>query len=361
VWDVSQRFLDAIPAPHGVATTVTVTPPGGSTTALDFYAGSLSVSGSSRIRRTASLTVRGGSDLYDLVSTPGAVFHVEHGIRFTAIGTELVPVITGELSGAAQSLGDGTIGLDIADFWQVIDGTDFTVDYQPTTTTGRVAEITARIVAAVPSATVSNLSTDTGTVGTTQTWTSRSDLIAQLATDGGLEVFFTPDGNAVIRNEAQVTGSPVWAIKPGTGGTLKALARQRPLDKLYNTVLVTPSSLDGAQTWTVQTVSITDSSHPRHTSKIRTRPLRWEAKSAMTSGEALAAATILLNRTLGSTETLQLGSVSNPALEAGDVLTIGDITDAGPVNVTHIVDSYSLDLVTGDMTVATRSSAEGAI
>jgi hypothetical protein len=289
------------------------------------------------------------------------VFHVEHGIRFTAIGTELVPVITGELSGAAQSLGDGTIGLDIADFWQVIDGTDFTVDYQPTKTTGRVAEITARIVAAVPSATVSNLSTDTGTVGTTQTWTSRSDLIAQLATDGGLEVFFTPDGNAVIRNEAQVTGSPVWAIKPGTGGTLKALARQRPLDKLYNTVLVTPSSLDGAQTWTVQTVSITDTSHPRHTSKIRTRPLRWEAKSAMTSGEALAAATILLNRTLGSTETLQLGSVSNPALEAGDVLTIGDITDAGPVNVTHIVDSYSLDLVTGDMTVATRSSAEGAI
>jgi hypothetical protein len=208
---------------------------------------------------------------------------------------------------------------------------------------------------------VSNLSTDTGTVGTTQTWTSRSDLIAQLATDGGLEVFFTPDGNAVIRNEAQVTGSPVWAIKPGTGGTLKALARQRPLDKLYNTVLVTPSSLDGAQTWTVQTVSITDTTHPRHTSKIRTRPLRWEAKSAMTSGEALAAATILLNRTLGSTETLQLGSVSNPALEAGDVLTIGDITDAGPVNVTHIVDSYSLDLVTGDMTVATRSSAEGAI
>src|SRR2546422_6903401 len=41
-----------------------------------FYAGSLSVSGSSRIRRTATLTVRGGSDLYDLVSTPGAVFHV---------------------------------------------------------------------------------------------------------------------------------------------------------------------------------------------------------------------------------------------------------------------------------------------
>jgi hypothetical protein len=110
----------------------------------------------------------------------------------------------------------------------------------------------------------------------------------------------------------------------------------------------------------VQTVSITDSTHPRHTSKIRTRPLRWEAKSAMTTGEALAAATILLNRTLGSTETLQLGSVSNPALEAGDVLTITDITDTGRVNVTHIVDGFSLDLVTGDMTVATRSGLRRA-
>jgi hypothetical protein len=135
---------------------------------LDFYAGSVSVSGSSRIRRTANLTVRGGSALYDLVSTPGAIFKVMHGIRFTAVGVETIPVITGELSGAAQSLGDGTIGLDIADFWQVIDGTDFTVDYQPATTTGRVAEITARITAAVPTATVSNLSTDTGTVGTTR-------------------------------------------------------------------------------------------------------------------------------------------------------------------------------------------------
>jgi Putative phage tail protein len=358
VWDVSQRFLDAIPVPHRVDTTVTVTPPGGTATSLGFYGGTVSVSGSSRIRRTATLSVQGGSAVYDLVSTPGARVQVMHGIRFTTTGTELIPVITGELSGAAHNLGDGTIGIDVADYWQTIDGTDFTVNYQPATATSRVTEITNRITAAVPSATVTNTSTDTGTVGTTQTWTSRSDLIAQLATDGGLEVFFTPDGNAVIRDEAQVTGSPVWAVKPGTGGTLKALTRQRPLDKLYNTVIVTPSSLDGAQTWGVQTVTITDTAHPRHASKIRTRPLRWEARSAMTSGEALAAATILLNRTLGSTETLQLGTVSNPALEAGDVLTITDITDSGRVNVTHIIDGYSLDLVSGDMTLQTRTGTE---
>jgi hypothetical protein len=358
VWSVSQRFLDAIPVPHGVHTTVTVTAPGGTGTDLGFYAGTVSVQGSSRTRRIASLTVQGGSAVYDLVSTPGTRFQVMHGIRFTTTGTEVIPVITGELSGAAHNLGDGTIGLEVADLWQVIEGTDFTADYQPVTTTGRVTEITNRIAAAVPSATISNLSTDTGTVGTIQTWTSRSDLIAQLATDGGLEVFFTPDGNAVIRDEAQVTGSPVWQIRPGTGGTLKALTRQRPLDKLYNTVIVTPSSLDGAQTWAVQTVTITDPTHPRHTSKIRTRPLRWEARSAMTSTEALAAATILLNRTLGSTETLQLGVVSNPALEAGDVLTITDITDAGRVNVTHIIDGYTLDLVTGDMSVQTRTGTE---
>ena len=198
-------------------------------------------------------------------------------------------------------------------------------------------------------------------MGTTQTWTSRADLIAQLAVDGGLEVFFTPDGNFRIRNEAQPTDAPVWAIKPGEGGTLKALARNRPLDKLYNTVIVQPSSLDGAQTWAPQTVAITDPTHPRHPSKIRVRPLRWSAKSAMTAGEALAAAAVMLNRTLGSTETLNLGSISNPALEAGDVLTIGDITDAGRVNVTHIIDGYTLDLASGDMTVQTRSSAEGSV
>jgi len=359
VWSVTPRFLAAIPSgQHKVATTVTITPPGGSAQSLGFVAGTVQVSGSQKIRRTANLTIDGGSTVYDLVSTPGARIKVMHGLEYFADDPELIPVITGELATAAQTLGDGTIAVTVADLWQRVAGTAFTSDYQPTATTARVTEITNRVTAAVPGATVTNTSTDTGTVGTLQTYTSREDLITQLATDGGLEVFFTPDGNFRIRREAQVTDTPVWTIKPGDGGTLTSLERSRPLDKLYNTVIVTPSSLDGAQTWSVQTVSITDTTHPRHSSKIGVRPYRWEAKSTMSAGEALTAATILLNRTLGSTETLQLGAISNPALEAGDVLTIQNLIDSGVETITHIIDGFTLDLVTGAMTVQTRSSSE---
>jgi hypothetical protein len=358
VWSVSAAFLDALPAGPRYSTTVTVTPPGGTATTLGFVSGSVKVTGTQLTRRTADLVVSGGSDLYGLLSTPGAVVKVRHGVEYLWGDPEYVPVITGELSQAGKTLGDGTIAISVADFWQRVDAADFTASYSPNTATTRVAEITAQLQAAVPGTTVTNTSTDTGTVATVQTWDSRADLIKQLATDGGVEVFFSPDGNAVIRNEAQVTDSPVWAIRPGIGGTLETLARKRPLDKVYNTVIVTPSSLDGAQTWAVQTVTITDTTHPRHASKIGVRPYKWEARSTMSATQALTAALILLNRTLGSTETLQLGALANPALEAGDVLTIVDPVDGGLETITHIIDGFSLDLTSGSMSVDTRSSSE---
>jgi YD repeat-containing protein len=358
MWTVSTAFLDALPAPHRLTTTVTVTPPGGSPTTLGFVNGSVKVSGSQLTRRTADLVVDGGSATYDLLSTPGSVVTVMHGVEYLWGDPELVPVITGELSGAAQTLGDGTVAVNVADFWQRVDARDFTSAYSPNTATSRVSEITSQITTAVPGTTVTNLSTDTGTVATAQTWDSRSNLIKQLATDGGLETFFTPDGNFTIRNEAQVTDSPVWVVEPGVGGNLKTLERQRPLDKVYNTVIVTPSSLDGAQTWAVQTAAITDPAHPRYPGKIGVRPYKWEARSTMTASQALTAALILLNRTLGSTETLRLGTLSNPALEAGDVLTVVNIIDGGLQTVTRIIDGFSLDLAAGDMTIDTRSSVE---
>lgn len=358
MWTVSQKFLDALKVPHRLATTVTVTPPSGSTTPLNFVAGTVQVQGSNTIRRTASLSVSGGSAVYDLLSTPGARVQVQHGIEFVRDAPELIPVITGELSSAAQGLGSGTIEFELADLWIKVAAEDFATAYSPNTSTSRVTEITNRITAAVPGCTVTNTSSDTGTVFTFQTWNSRSDLLAQLATDGGLEVFFLPDGNFRIRNEAQPTDSAVWAVLPGDGGNLKALQRQVPLDKLYNTVTVVPGSLDGTQTWAAQTKTITDSTHPRYPGKIGTRPYTYTANSVATASEALATAGIILSRALGSTETLQLGAISNPALEAGDVIQIRNIVDTGYLTVQHLIDSFTLDLVTGDMTVQTRSDAE---
>jgi hypothetical protein len=113
----------------------------------------------------------------------------------------------------------------------------------------------------------------------------------------------------------------------------------------------------GRRQWPVQTVAITDTTHPRHESKIGIRPYRWEATSAMTAGEAASIASILLARNLGNTERLQLGALSNPALEAGDVITIVNMVD-GVGDHHHLIDGFTLDLAAGDMTIDTRSSTD---
>lgn len=359
MWTVSEAFLDAIPVPHRIASTCTVTVPGGSPIPLNLVAGTVSCDRSNLIRRSAQgVAVSGGSATYDLLQTPGARVQVEHGFMFNETSPELVPVITGELSNAAQNAGEGIVTFDLADLWQKVAAEGFTTVYSPSTSTTRVTEIKNRITAAVPGATVSNTSTDTGTVFTFQTWDSRSDLIAQLATDGGLEVFFTPDGNFRIRNEAQPTDSAVWAVLPGDGGVMKTLQRQVPLDELINTVTVRPSAGDGSQTWSAQTKTITDSTHPRYPGKIGTRPYVYDAASIATASAALFTAGTILSRYLGSTETFQLGTISNPALEAGDVIQIRNIVDSGFQTVQHMVESFTLDLASGDMTINTRSDAE---
>jgi hypothetical protein len=68
----------------------------------------------------------------------------------------------------------------------------------------------------------------------------------------------------VIRNMPAITDSPAWLIKTGSGGTLKTLTRSRPLDRLYNTVVLTPATADSAQGWTQVVAQITDTGNARH-------------------------------------------------------------------------------------------------
>lgn len=361
MYPVSPDFVRAIQAPHAIATTVTVTAPGGQPVTLNLVAGSIAVDSTQLIRRQGqNITVDGGSAIYDLLSTPGAIVRIQHGVTWTWRGPEYVPVIVGELTDAAQTLGDGTIVFNVADYWQTVVEESFPTAYSPDPLQTRVAEIAAQITSAIPGCAVTDTSGDSSIVFTIQTWTSRADLVAQLASDAGLEIFFTPTGDFTIRHEARPTDPPVWAIYPdsGSGGNLLSLTRSVPLTALYNLVTVVPGSTSGAQVWGPQTLSITDTSHPRHSSKIGVRPYTYTATSVQTAAQAAATADTILSRALGSTETLQLNALSNPALEVGDVISVTNIIDSGQVTVQHLIESYSLDLITGAMTVNTRSDAE---
>ncbi len=356
MWSVTPQFLTALQYPHDLASRFTYTIPGGSPVSLKVQSGTVSGDASQRIRRTATLTVYGLQADYDAMTTPGTVFHVDHGLNYLGGQTELVPVFHGEQTNGEQHIGDGTIILTLADHANWLSRSRFLTPYAPVATTLRIQAISDIVTGGKPGTTVKITATDTGTVGSQNVWTdSRLDAITALCKDGSMDAFFLPDGTFLIRDLPTSSTAPVWTIS----GLLESGSRKRPLDKLYNTVVVRPSATDGSQTWSQQTAQITDTTNPRHPNYIGVVPYFWASPTAGSAAVALAAAQSILYRVMGTTETLSLGLISNPALETNDVIRV--VTP--PVNTDpaaifqHFIDQFGLDLVSGSMTLATRSQA----
>jgi hypothetical protein len=283
---------------------------------------------------------------------------IQHGFVYGGSDREMLPMLTGELTSAGSVLGDGLIGIALADRWQKLAACPRLYPYTPATTARRVDEIIAAVQGVFPGITVRNSASDTGTVGTAQAWTSRADQVASYATDGGMEVYFAPDGALVLRDVPQIADTPAWLIKTGPGGSLKGLTRTRPLDKLYNTVVLTPATSDPAQTWTQVIAQITDTNDPRHPNRINVRPYPYASPTALTIEQARSVAARVLNRIIGTTETLDLSALAMPALEGGDVVRLQIPADSGDLLVNHFLQQFTIDLASGEMAANTRSNTE---
>jgi hypothetical protein len=353
MWGVSAQFLNALKFPHTIKSEFTFTVPGGLPTVLKVVAGSVSTDWSARIRRTASLTVQGSQADFVAMTTPGAVFAIRHGFVMGNL-TELVPIFWGEQVSGEQRFGTGTISLTLADHANWLSRARFIAPYAPLPSLARVAAIEEIVMIAKPGVTVVNLSSDEGSVGIQNVWTdSTLDAITALCRDGNTDGFFRPDGVFVIEDLPTIATPPAWTVR----GIIESGSRRRPMDKLYNTVVVRPSATDGSQGWEQQTASITDVQNPRHPNYIGVVPYFMASPTASSALVALDMAENLLYKVMGSTETLSLGMISNPALEGGDVVRIvAPPVGKDPANIfQHIVDGFTLDLNTGSMSVSTRS------
>lgn len=356
--DVSTRFLQAITRPHTIETVGTYQVPGGDEVPLQFTRdpGSVSCDSGARVRRRASISVYATGDDFDAMTAPGTLFRLEHGIRFSGSNVELVPVFTGEVSQGERARGSraGQVTFPLVDLWTWIARADFVTPFTVTAGTSRAAAIAAAVVDARPTTTIDQRATG-GTVGADRTWTgSRSDMIQDMCTDGSLVAYFDGAGVFVIEARPSSSARAVWSVTAAT-----EYVEQRPLDKLYNTVVVRPSAADGSQAWTQQVAQVTDPTHPRHPDKIGVVPYVWASPTAGSATAALQAAQSILYRLLGSTDSIKFGTLSNPALEALDVVRVSaPAIGREPADVSsHFLDSFTLNLHTGSMSAATRKQA----
>lgn len=354
MWAVTPEWLTALKSGHRYSTQCTYTVPGGSPVAFAIESGSVQVDRTQASRRQATVSLRGKSSDFVAMRTPGTLFQIRHGL-FLNNTDQLVPVFTGELQKGAQNFGGGVISLPMQDLNLWIARVDFLTPYAPAATTARTDAITAIVQGARPGTTVLNLSSDTGTVGYKQVWAdARQDAINDLTQDGGTEAFFYPDGSYVIRDKQSIYSTPVWT----TQGVLKSVERSRETEFMFNTVVIDREHVK-KQRWSRQIAQITDLANPRHPNYIGVVVKKITSGTAKTAAEAFSIAQSTLDSVIGNPETLSLDAVSNPALEAGDAIrVITPQLNEEPAQIfQHFLDSFSIDLVTGDMSASTRSMA----
>lgn len=369
---MSDRLKAALETGNQKATRITCTLPGGDVVVIGesavlaggrrgpgWSAGNVSSSASTGVRYQASLSIvpQPGQDTYALLSTPGAIFGIDHGVNFGAGNVELINLGVYEATKGGVRLAGGDISLSLVDLWNRVDRCKFLAPYAPPSGS-RASLIATAIANAVPAAGI-YATTDGGLYEEgDKLWDERTSFVTDMAKDGSLDVGFDAAGEFRIRRQPMLDpASSVWIYRTGEASNINSAERERPFDRYFNTVIVQP--LDESQAWDQQVVQISDPAHPLHPSKVGVVPFFYKSATANDNAEALQVAASILAQVTGVTETVNLDVLGNPGLEVGDVITIAhDKTDTDPgFAAFHIIDSFQLDLKSGGMSLATRSSA----
>lgn len=343
-------------------TRITAQPPGEAAIQVAFSSGSVSADNSRSARYQASLVFPPslGQGLFDKLAIPGTIIDIDEGVNLGSY-VEWIDLFYGEIVSGSADVFSGAVSVSLADMWTRIDRCRFLTPYVPVPNSTRVQVITKVITDAVPG-TIVNVEPgilDGGGVIPTELVgdKSRTQFIDDVKKDASLEVYFQPNGQLMIRRTPTLDPmSSVWTFQSGELSNLISAERTRPFDRLYNTVVVKPATDE--QFWDAQVATIEDLSHPRHHSKIGYVPFFYASPSIQSNENALAVAKNRLQDILGLTETASLGTASNVALEPGDVVTIvHQATGIDPgFTAAHLIDSWNLDLISGEMAVDTRSS-----
>lgn len=365
---VSQEFKDALNVSHTDAYEMTVTVPGGQPHPFRVEAATVQFSNATGVRmsmQNVAVIPQPGIDLYSILSTPGAQFHTRYGIDFGPGDPEMIPMGVYEAVAGSINIIDGIISIGLVDRWAALERARFaapvTIENASGTTRAELIEFIAAEAYFTTTLPDGSEVLDTGgTIGTdTRVWDrDRVAMIKDLATDGNLDVYFSPAGVLIIREQPILDADNiVWTFRTGEVGNITTADRETPFDKPYNTVVVSP--IDEEQTWATVILTIEDTSNPLHAQNVgEFVPYFYSSPTITSEAEALAAANTILQRIQGKTETVNISGLGVPMLEVGDTITIAHAaTPSDPgFSATHITDGGTFDLLTGGQTLQTRST-----
>jgi hypothetical protein len=372
VYEVSERFLAALTAPHRIVAYCDLVDPTGRLQRVPVTEGSVSIDRTADSRWSASVTIVANRLENSLslrlrrVSPYGSTFTLWRGIRFADGTEELVPLgryYVEEVSWSPDLIALSVSGVDQAAL----------VDRAPITVPSTVAsDSTIKVLSSLlrdiwlPHS-VTLPAPDTGLMVVhpsvvdapvvdyevaDERWANVSDLAQAI----GAEVY--PDDSTSrwrvdpIPNPA--TAVSVHTVQPGRGGTLISYDRAQSREGLYNFVIVRGDTLDGGDVPVYAIAQDLDPFSPTSVPVIGRVVEEYESSALLSNAACQVVADAMLNERRGLSATLSLSVVPNPALRPGDAITV-DFAD-GRVTEKHLIDSLTIPLGAGDFQINTRAT-----
>lgn len=366
---VSDRFLPALASAHGSVVQVDVLYDG-ATVAEDIAItdGHVNVDRGSDIRRALSLTVPDPSVFPHLETDPyapyGQELYVRAGVRYLDGSVELVPLGFFVITSVAGDVHTGPLTIDAQGREYLVKAEPFT---EPASTDefGTVAAfVEDKILEAIPTASFVDESTHGVDSIPTTTYDANKDRMAALrecARSIGAELYVSAEGTFVLTDVPDPLTQPVsWDVTPGENGVLVAASRSLSAEGVFNRVVATGENAADNTPPVMGEYAITDPTDPlRYGGPFGRRTKMYSSDLITTVTQAITAARAMLLIYRAPNRTLELDTVPNPALDAGDCIRV-EYANGEPPEL-HIVQSFDVPLkVGGRFTIETVSGREEA-
>ena len=314
---------------------------------------SVSVSGSSPIRRTLTATIQAQIDdaECDVFRTE---MRAEYGLEDIAGNQYWVPVGTFVITDAEEA-SPGVMSIKGEDRWRRVVNARF---LQPTVTSGsHITAIKTLVTGSDGRITCDDYTLSTAT-HTQSLWDrDRDKAIIQLATALGAQVSFNPMGVAEIRYAASLGDPLAWIVAGGDGGVLINAKRGKNQSITYNAAVAEGENSDGTAPIRAIVKVIDPSSPLLYGGSFASRPRYFKSSLITSNPQALQTATSMLARVTGVARTGSLDTLPHPGLDSGDLLRI----EVQPgVWEDHLVDSFTLPLGPGSVSITSRTNPDAA-
>lgn len=353
---VSDRFLASLRESHLISSSCTLHFPDGTTHAVPVEGGSVVIDRTAQARRSGSVVIpwslRDETDLgLDLRSLPlGGYASVSRGLRYADGTTEEALLGFLRVESVTWATLETSATLELSDRMAQVRDESFTFPFAAGGLSIATAAITI-VQGVFGDITVHDLTDSTPTLADVFYSGSRAEALSALASAAAAEAYFDADGSFVFAPSSGLD-EPVWSVDAGARGVMIDASEALDRTGVYNGVIVIGQ--DDGTTPPITALATFDDA---------TSPLRWDGpfgkvavvvtnSSAQTVEQAQAVAESLLSLRLQQTRQLTLQAAPNPALEAGDAISV--VFPDGRDEL-HLIDSVTCDLGTGAQSIQTRS------